>query len=147
MSENAFSRPVQIRWSDLDPNFHVRHSVYYDWGAQCRIDYFSAHGLTLESMQKAHYGPILFREESQFRKEIRGDDQMTIRFEVMWSKRDMSRWSIRHQLIKADGKLAATITVDGAWMDTNLRKLTIPPPEAQEQMANAPKAAEFVWVD
>ena len=27
-----YTKPVEIRWSDLDPNFHLRHSVYYDYG-------------------------------------------------------------------------------------------------------------------
>ena len=36
----SFVRPIQIRWADLDPNFHLRHSVYYDYGAYCRIGFF-----------------------------------------------------------------------------------------------------------
>ena len=34
-----FSLDIQLRWSDLDPNDHIRHSVYYDWGAMCRMEY------------------------------------------------------------------------------------------------------------
>ena len=34
-----FIKEIQVRWSDLDPNFHLRHSVYYDWGAYCRIEF------------------------------------------------------------------------------------------------------------
>lgn len=34
-----FIQEIQLRWSDLDPNFHLRHSVYYDWGAFCRIEF------------------------------------------------------------------------------------------------------------
>ena len=29
----------RLRWSDLDPNGHVRHSVYYDWAATVRLAY------------------------------------------------------------------------------------------------------------
>ena len=36
-----FKNSIQLRWSDLDPNFHVRHSVYYDWGAFCRIEFLN----------------------------------------------------------------------------------------------------------
>ena len=66
-----FSRPVQIRWSDLDPNFHLRHSVYYDWGALCRIEFLYQFGLTTDIMQQLNFGPILFREECVFKKEIK----------------------------------------------------------------------------
>ena len=34
----TFTKEISIRWSDLDPNFHVRHSAYYDFGAQHRIE-------------------------------------------------------------------------------------------------------------
>jgi acyl-CoA thioester hydrolase len=34
----SFSKQLSFRWSDLDPNFHVRHSAYYDFGAQHRIE-------------------------------------------------------------------------------------------------------------
>ena len=29
----SFIKEISFRWSDLDPNFHVRHSAYYDFGA------------------------------------------------------------------------------------------------------------------
>jgi acyl-CoA thioester hydrolase len=66
-----FSKPVQLRWSDMDPNFHIRHSVYYDWGAMCRIDFLTQYGLTPAVMQQYSFGPIIFREECVFRKEIK----------------------------------------------------------------------------
>ncbi|MFK5925580.1 MAG: hypothetical protein QM483_03015 [Desulfuromusa sp.] len=33
-----FEQNIQVRSSDLDPNGHVRHSVYYDYGVQPRIN-------------------------------------------------------------------------------------------------------------
>ncbi|MES2880908.1 MAG: thioesterase family protein, partial [Bacteroidota bacterium] len=71
---NEFKSTVQIRWSDLDPNFHLRHSAYYDFGAQHRVEILAQLGLTLRVMQTEHIGPILFREECVFRKEINLSD-------------------------------------------------------------------------
>jgi acyl-CoA thioester hydrolase len=62
----SFSKQLSFRWSDLDPNFHVRHSAF---GAQHRIEIQSL-GLTMKVLQTGHFGPILFREECIFRKEI-----------------------------------------------------------------------------
>ena len=73
-----FVMPIQVRWSDLDPNFHLRHSVYYDWGAVCRVEYLNKAGLTLQRMQQLQIGLILFREECVFRREVRmGDESYT----------------------------------------------------------------------
>ena len=73
-----FMQPVQIRWSDLDPNFHLRHSVYNDWAAMCRFDYLNKRGLTPAVMQNLHFGTIIFREECVFRNEIKYGDQVAL---------------------------------------------------------------------
>lgn len=144
---NDFIFPVNVRWSDLDPNFHVRHSVYYDWGAFCRISFLSAYGLGPDVLTQHHIGPILFREECVFRKEIVYGDTLTINLKLLKSKQDHSRWSIRHRIIKNNGVLAAILTVDGAWMNTLLRKLASPPEIALEVFNTMPKDEEFEWLN
>lgn len=66
----SFKTKVEIRWADLDPNFHVLHSRYYDFGAYCRMAFLVTHGLTPQVMSEHHVGPILFREECFFKREI-----------------------------------------------------------------------------
>lgn len=142
---NEFSRRIQLRWSDLDPNFHVRHSVYYDWGAFCRIEYLNAHGLTAKLMQELQFGPILFREECVFRKEIRLGDEIDLGLEVIRSKKDFSRWSFQHKITRSDGTLCAVLTVDGAWLDTVKRKLAVPPQVVYDVFSQMPKGVHFEW--
>ena len=86
----AFILPVQVRWSDLDPNFHLRHSVYYDWGAMCRVAYLGNAGLTLHRMQQLQIGPIIFREECIFRREIKQGDPVTVDMKLLKAKKDFS---------------------------------------------------------
>jgi acyl-CoA thioester hydrolase len=140
-----FSRIIQLRWSDLDPNFHIRHSVYYDWGAFVRVEFLNEYGLTSHVMQELKFGPILFREECVFRKEIRSGDEIKMNLQLVRSKKDFSRWSIQHQITKADGPLCAVLTVDGAWMDVVRRKLASPPEKVCEVFARMPKGDGFEW--
>ena len=84
---NEFNRSIQLRWADLDPNFHVRHSVYYDWGAFCRIEFLNNYGLTSQVMQQLQFGPIIFREECIFRKEIRLGEDIKIDLQNIRSKK------------------------------------------------------------
>ncbi|MCZ2459036.1 MAG: acyl-CoA thioesterase [Chitinophagales bacterium] len=144
---DRFIKEVQIRWSDLDPNFHLRHSVYYDWGAFCRVEFLTKYDLTAEVMTALHIGPILFREECVFRKEIRMNDQITIGLELTKARRSYSRWSIQHQILKGDGTVAAILSVDGAWMDTVKRKLITPPQEVFHVFSNMPLSENFQWLD
>ena len=119
--------PVQVRWSDLDPNFHLRHSVYYDWGTLCRLDFLSSVGLTWKRMQQLQTEPIIFREECIFKKEIRLNDPVTIDMMMLKAKRDFSRFTIRHEINRNPETVSAILTVDIAWMNGATRKFTVLP--------------------
>lgn len=141
----SFSKHLTFRWADLDPNFHVRHSVYYDCAAQHRMEILESLGLTLKTFQSQHFGPILFREECVFRKEIKLNDSITIHTKVAKMRADAARWSIEHEFRNKDNLLCATLTVDGAWMDTKLRKLVDPVPEiAINALKSIPKCEDFI---
>lgn len=142
---SVFTKEISIRWSDLDPNFHMRHSAYYDFGAQHRIEILEQQGLTMRIMQEQHFGPVLFREECVFRKEIHLGDTITISTKIGKMKEDASRWTIVHEMKNQLGQVCAVLSVDGAWMDTKLRKLASPTPEiAKEVMHAFPKTEDFV---
>jgi acyl-CoA thioester hydrolase len=140
-----FTMPVQVRWADLDPNFHLRHSVYYDWAALCRIEYLNGKELTPALYQRLHIGPILFREECIFRKEIKFGDSITINLKLIKSRRDFSRWTIAHEIKKDNNILSAVVTVDGAWIDVIERKLAVPPAEIKAVFENMPVDENFIW--
>src|SRR5688500_7605216 len=123
-----FQKQLSFRWSDLDPNFHLRHSVYYDFGAAQRIEILEDLGLTLQVMREQHFGPVLFREECLFKREIRLSDKVTITARMAKLRPDASRWSIRHEFLSEEQKVMAILTVEGAWIDTRLRKLASPTP-------------------
>ena len=142
-----FKKEVQVRWSDLDPNVHLRHSVYYDWGAFCRIAFLDEHKLSAELMQRLQIGPILFREECIFKREIRLGDMVTISLQVLKAKKDFSRWTIQHTIMKNEETIAAILTVDGAWLDTAKRKLATPPVEVFNVFSEMPPDENFQWLD
>src|ERR1700741_4335457 len=98
-----FIHPIQIRWADIDANRHLRHSVYYDYAASCRVAALSERGLTSKKYEEFMIGPILFREEGIFKREIVFEDTPSIDFEITKSREDFSRVSIRHHITKADG--------------------------------------------
>ncbi|MFI5131665.1 MAG: acyl-CoA thioesterase [Chitinophagales bacterium] len=144
---DSFTKDIQVRWSDLDPNFHLRHSVYYDWGALCRIEFLYAYGLTTGIMNELHFGPILFREECVFKKEIRLGDKVTIGLKLLKGRRDFSRWTIQHDILKDNDVVSAILTVDGAWLDTQKRKLAVPPPQVSQVFSQMPFGEAFQWLD
>ena len=142
-----FKQTLQIRWADIDANRHLRHSVYYDYGASMRMNALSGEGLTMHKLEELKMGPILFREEAIFKREILFGDQITIDVELVKSRRDFARWSLRHNLVKADGTLAAIINIDGAWIDLVKRKLTVPDEFITRIFERFPKSQDFQFID
>jgi acyl-CoA thioester hydrolase len=143
---NQFNTSVEVRWADLDPNFHLRHSVYYDYGAFCRVKFLASHGITAQFMLERQFGPIIFREECVFKKEIQLSDEVTIDVRLVKARKDGSRWTMQHQIFKKNEIVAAILTLDGAWMDIQKRKLAVPPFEVQQTFDLAPKSEGFEWI-
>lgn len=100
-------------------------------------------GLTVRKLEEILVGPILFREEGVFRREVVFEDIITIDVELFKATPDYSRWSLRHNFTKADGSVAATVTVDGAWIDMVKRKLTVPNMFIHDVFEKFPKSADF----
>lgn len=147
MEENRnvlFEKTLSFRWTDLDPNFHLRHSVYYDFGTQQRIEILEQLGLTLKLMQEQNFGPVIFREECVFKREIRFADTIRIRAKITKMKPDASRWTFQHEFLNADNKICAILTLEGAWFDTKLRKIAVPTPSiAVDILKHFPKSDDF----
>ncbi len=147
MQMEAYNKPVEIRWSDLDPNFHVRHSVYYDFGAYVRMCFLTEFGLGPQVLMQHNLGPILFREECQFKREIHFGDKVTINLLLKKTSPNYSRWTFQHEVVRNGDTIAAIITVDGAWMDVARRRLTVPAEVVTPTFEKLPKAHNFEWIE
>lgn len=141
-----YSKAVEIRWSDLDPNFHLRHSVYYDFGAYVRMCFLTENGLGTSVLSQNNLGPILFREECLFKREIHFGDSVSINILLKQCSASYSRWTMQHHIIKNNETLAAIITVDGAWLDTQKRKLTVPTSIVTPTFEMLPMSDDFIWL-
>ncbi len=140
---SIFQKQISIRWADIDANYHLRHSVYYDFGAQFRTELLHHHGVTMADMKEKGYGPVLFREECVFKREIAMADIVTINFKLKAVTQDFSKFTIQHEFIKNENKLCAVLTIDGAWIDTKLRRLGEPPEAASQFLEILPRTEDF----
>ncbi len=120
---------INLRWSDLDPNFHLKHSSYYDLASQYRLEILNNYGITLDVMEQGRFAPILMREECIFFREIRYTDIVYINFIINEVNEDGSKWQIIHEFKDDKGKTKAKLTVDIAWFDIERRKFAKPLPD------------------
>lgn len=123
----SFKFTSPTRWSDFDPNNHMRHTAYNDYAAESRVRLFDAYGLSLTEFNRLRVGPVLFKEETNFYREIGIGDSVTVEVFLKGASKLGERFKFIHKVFRGDGVLSAEIEIYGAWIDLNKRKLTTPP--------------------
>ncbi len=139
----TFIYTFKTRWSDFDPNKHLRHTAYNDYAAECRVRYLNEHGFSMERFAKENIGPILFKEETSFYREVKMGEDITIEILLEGLSENAERFKFLHKIFKEDGVLAAEVMVLGAWLDLNKRKLTKPPTDMVETFKDLNKSDNF----
>jgi len=134
----------RVMWSHIDANRHMRHSAYADFAAQARLMKMEEAGLGPAVLYRLNIGPVMFREELLYHREVGLNDYLKVSWELIKSRADGSRWTIRHEIYKSDGVKAATVIVDGAWMDLDKRKLTALPEDLLKVFMTMPRSADYV---
>jgi acyl-CoA thioester hydrolase len=141
-----FKKQFQSIWANLDPNGHMRHTAYNDYAAQLRLSFFDEMGFPFNKLMEMYIGPVLFREETRFLREIRMGEKIEVGIQLLKARPDGSKWSFVHNIYKIDGTISAIIEVDGAWLDLQKRKIIVPPSEITEMLTKMPRAENFEWL-
>ena len=139
----SFKVTFKTRWSDFDPNNHMRHTAYNDYAAETRVRFFNDNGLSLTEFHEQNIGPILFSENTVFYREISLSEDITVELFAKGFSENGARFKFRHKIFKQNGVLAAEIDIYAAWIDLNIRKLTIPPQHVIDTFKNLEKSDDF----
>ncbi len=139
----TFKINFNTKWSDFDPNRHMRHTAYNDYAAEVRVRFFREHGLSMNEFTRFNFGPILFKEETSFYKEIRVGENISVNLELEGVSKGIERWRFKHQIFNKEGALSAEIKVYGAWINLVKRKLIAPPQKFATLFDTLPKTVNF----
>ena len=142
---NEIFLEAKVLWAQIDANMHLRHSAYADFAAQARVEMLATLGLTASVMQAEKLGPILFKEETIYLKEVKPNDTIKVSCKLSKCRKDGSRWSFSQEIYRGDSVVAARINVEGAWINMETRKLTAPPQVFVEKLlALLPRTEDFI---
>ncbi|UCJ10154.1 acyl-CoA thioesterase [Chitinophaga pendula] len=133
----------QVLWAQIDVNGHMRHSAYADYAAQGRLALLASVGLNPKTFLELKVGPVLFKEESVYLREVSLNETIKVSAELIRYRPNGSRWTIRNEIFRSDGVKAAVITVEGAWLDTERRKIITLPPDLNNLFMAVPKSEDF----
>jgi acyl-CoA thioester hydrolase len=140
---DGFKADFPIRWSDIDANNHVRYSVYIDYAADLRYQFFIAHGFPPEYFTERQFGPVYTDLEVQFLREVRIMETITISFRLAGMSPSGSYWRVHHDIAKSTGKIAAILRVQGAFFDLVKRQPIAPPAEILDLFQHIPQTRDF----
>jgi acyl-CoA thioester hydrolase len=122
----AHEEHFTVRWSDLDANRHVRNTVFSELATHTRFRLLESHGFDQASFERLRFGPVMLREEIRYRRELAFGDHVVVNVMIAGLSDDGSQWRV-HQEVARSGKQAALLTIDGAWIQLDDRKLIAPP--------------------
>lgn len=148
MEENAsrYTKQFHVRWADCDFNGHMRHSAFNDYAAHMRVSLFTDFGLPMEKLMSLRLGPILFREETKFYKELRLNEAFKVDCEVTAMRHSGKIWTMHHHFYNDQGTMAAELVVDGSWIDLDKRKTATPNKAVLALINTLPRAKDFSWL-
>lgn len=122
-----FQSQFSVRWADLDPNFHVRHTVFSEYASETRIAFFVKSGILPDYLKEHNVGPILFREEIHYYNEVFLGEILTVKCLVTSMSENASKINMKNEIFTSQGKRVATINSTTMWFDLTTRKLVKPP--------------------
>jgi acyl-CoA thioester hydrolase len=140
---NEYSRTYEIRWSDIDANGHVNYAAYIDATGDLRYRFFSEHNFPPEKFQQLGIGPIYTAIHAQFFREVRMGETISITYALSGVSPLGGRWKVHHNILKASGKKAVDIDLEGTILDLSTRKPALPTPELLETFNLIPRTADF----
>ncbi len=141
MSE--FLKTYEIRWSDIDANGHVNYAAYIDAAGDLRYHFFTLHGFPPEKFQQLGIGPVYTSIHANFFREVLMGEVVTITYLLTGLSPQGMRWKVHHDVLKANGKKAVSIDLEGTIIDLATRKPVAPTPELLETFNLIPRANAF----
>jgi len=123
-----FSKKLMAGWGDMDFNSHMRNTAFLDKAGDVRMLFLSEHGFPMSEFMRLNIGPVVMKDEIGYVKEVLLLEEITVTLALAGLAEDGSRWVLRSDIIRPDGKLAARVNSTGGWLDLGARKLIAPPP-------------------
>ncbi|MCE1204667.1 MAG: thioesterase family protein [Holophagaceae bacterium] len=130
-------------WGDMDFNAHMRNTAYLDKSGDLRMFFFQEHGFPTSEFSRLRIGPVVRTDEVEYFREISLLESFEVTLALAGQSEDGSRFLLRNEFIKADGRTAARVTSSGGWLDLATRKLAAPPPALLEAMRGLPRTEDF----
>jgi acyl-CoA thioester hydrolase len=139
-----YKKILYAGWADMDFNSHMRNTAYLDKTADVRQMFLIENGFPAEEFNRLRIGPVVMKDEVEYFKEVGLQQKITVTYVLAGHSLDGSRFLLRHEIFRPDGKHSARVTSAGGWLDLAARKLIAPPPALLSAMNSLEKTSDFM---
>jgi acyl-CoA thioester hydrolase len=138
-----YSKKLYAGWGDMDFNSHMKNTAFLDKSVDVRMMFFAENGFPMAEFVRLRMGPVVMKDEVEYFKEVGLLQEVHINLALCGLAPDASRFILRNEMSRADGKLCARITTTGGWLDLAARKLMAPPAEMLATFGLLPRTEDF----
>lgn len=139
----AFRRGFRVRWGDVDFNGHMRNTAYLDTAGDVRMLFFEAHGFPMDEFSRLRIGPVVFRDEVDYSRELRLLEPYEVSLVLAGLSGNGARFRLRNEFFTGRGERAACVTSSGGWLSLETRALVPPPDDLARALGALPRSDDF----
>jgi acyl-CoA thioester hydrolase len=139
----VFEKQLFAGWGDMDFNSHMRNTAFLDKSADVRMMFFAENGFPISEFMRRSLGPVILRDELQYFKEVRLLEPLRVTLAIAGLSADGSRFSMRNEFWRPEGKLAARVNSFAGWLDLSARRLVVPPETLLAALRSLPETDDF----
>lgn len=139
-----YTKTLYAGWGDMDFNSHMRNTAYLDKAADVRQMFLMEHGFPIEELSRLRIGPVVKRDELEYFAEVGLQQKIDVTCVLAGHAEDGSRFILRHEIFRPDGRLSARVSSTGGWFDLAARRLVAPPPGLLAAMNALERTEDFV---
>jgi acyl-CoA thioester hydrolase len=138
-----YEKTLYAGWGDVDFNAHMKNTAFLDKSADVRMMFFSQNGFPMIEFYRLSLGPVVMKDEVEYLNEIGLLEETKVTLLLPGLSEDGSRFLMRNEFYRADGKLAARVTSAGGWLDLKGRRLIVPPSALLRALQSLPRTTDF----
>ena len=128
----------------MDFNSHMKNTAYLDKTADVRQMFLIENGFPVEEFTRLRIGPVVMKDEIEYFREIGLQQKIDVTYALAGHALDGSRFLLRHEIFRPDGKISARVLSAGGWLNLDKRKIVAPPPALFAAMDSLERTDDFV---
>ncbi|HET7361084.1 MAG TPA: thioesterase family protein [Salinimicrobium sp.] len=138
-----YFKEFDIRWSDLDPNWHLANSAYISFMSHTRMSFLMENGFGKTELMKHKLGPVVFYEHIYYFREILPGQKVKVSLQLKGLSEDGMYFEFVHEFYDRNGKNLASCELMGGWINLETRKLTGLPKTLLDNFGNLERSPDF----